>query len=198
MRRVQEHRQTCRPAPAILATCNLVTAVMRDNADRPLEAFETKMRLQASRIMCEVLLYVNLRTSRPVVRGRVELPTFRFSVLRITVHDRPPRFICLAQNLRRPLAYSPARTRMRQELRRRRHHAPRCPGLGVAPQHPVGRAPSSRHTMASSTSSTGRRQAPRPAPVPHAAGAAKGTLTHVQLCCGCCRWNPRRAARDWV
>ena len=32
---------------------------------------------QVSRIMHDVLLYVNLRTSGPVVRGRVELPTFR-------------------------------------------------------------------------------------------------------------------------
>src|SRR5208282_5531438 len=52
---------------------------MRENADRPLEAIETKMRLKASRIMHEVSLHVNLRRSEPVVRGRVELPTFRFS-----------------------------------------------------------------------------------------------------------------------
>ena len=54
-----------------------------------------------------------------MVRGRIELPTFRFSVLRITVHSSPSRFIWLIQGLRRPLAYSPARTRMRQELRPR-------------------------------------------------------------------------------
>ena len=52
---------------------------MRENADRPLEAIETKMRLQASRIMHKGSLYANLRRSEPVVRGGVEPPTFRFS-----------------------------------------------------------------------------------------------------------------------
>ena len=53
---------------------------MRENADRPLEAIETKMRPQASRIMHSGSLYANLRRSEPVVRGGVEPPTFRFSV----------------------------------------------------------------------------------------------------------------------
>jgi hypothetical protein len=65
--------------------------------------------------------------------------TLRFSVLRITVRSCPPRFICLIQNPRRPLAYSPARTRTRRELRRgaRHHEADDC--LRVAPQRLANR-----------------------------------------------------------
>ena len=98
------------------------------------------MRPQASRIMHKGSLYANLRRSEPVVRGRIELPTFRFSVLRMIVHSCPSRFICLIQNLRRPLAYFPARTRMRQELRPRASPWPPMPGLRAAPQDPAGRA----------------------------------------------------------
>ena len=86
-------------------------------------------------------LFRALETSpRLVVRDRIELSTFRFSVLRMIVHSRPSRFICLIQNLRRPLAYFPARTRMRQELRPRASPWPPMPGLRAAPQDPACRA----------------------------------------------------------
>src|SRR5512142_1404017 len=142
---------------------------MRDNADRPLEAIETEMRLQASPIMHEVSLHVNLRRSEPVVRGGVEPPTFRFSVLRITVHSRPPRFICLAQNPGRPLVNFRARTRMRRELRRRVFAVARRPGLRAAPRHPAGHASNAGHAAASSASAT----------VPEAGAAPGAGRAHV-------------------
>jgi hypothetical protein len=57
----------------------------------------------------------------------------RFSVLRTTIRSCPPLFIDQIQKLRRPLAYSPERRRMRQELRR---GAPLWPmtALRVAPR----------------------------------------------------------------
>ncbi len=109
-------------------------------------------------------LFRALETSpRLVVRDRIELSTFRFSVLRMIVHSCPSRFICLIQNLRRPLAYFPARTRMRQELRPRASPWPRC--LASAQRHRT-RPPclQSGSWAASSAAPTGRRQAPRPAP----------------------------------
>ena len=122
------------------------------------------MRLQASRIMHKGSLYANLRRSEPVVRGGVEPPTFRFSVLRITVHSRPPRFICLIQNPRRPRAYFPARTRMRQELRPRAFTtAPTC--LASAQRHRTRPAmPSIRVTGGLIGCAHRPGQAPRPAP----------------------------------
>jgi hypothetical protein len=40
------------------------------------------------------------RSENVVVRGRIELPTFRFSGLRITVQDEPQRSLCLLGDLR--------------------------------------------------------------------------------------------------
>lgn len=95
----------------------------------------------------------------PKMRQPRPFQGFEAGALRITVHSSPPRFTCLIQNLRRPLAYSPARTRMRQELRRRVFTMaadawPRRSAVGPAPGE---RASDSGHAAASSTSPTGRR-----------------------------------------
>jgi hypothetical protein len=52
-----------------------------------------------------------------VVRGRIELPTFRFSGLRMTVQDRPGRSCCLLSDVWCTPMDAGARGCMRLEMR---------------------------------------------------------------------------------
>ena len=124
---------------------------MCDDADRPLEAIETEMRLQASRIMHGVSLYVNLRRPELVVRGRIELPTFRFSVLRITVQSRPPRFIFPGPEPQTAAGVLP-RTNANETGTETEGVTMSPDAWASAKRHspPAGRASSSRHAVASS------------------------------------------------